>query len=153
MKFEHSSIIHAPVQAVFDFHEHPDALERLLPPWERVQMVQPPTSLAVGTVVRLKQRMGPIWISIESEHVAYERHALFVDEMRKGPFARWRHEHRFVPEGEDCRLTDTIEYTPPLGLLGRWVNPVLIAPRLRKMFEYRHRITAEAVASQSNDSP
>jgi ligand-binding SRPBCC domain-containing protein len=65
--------------------------------------------------------------------------------MRRGPFAVWRHEHRFEPHARGCRLVDAIEYEPPLGLLGRLVAPLAIVPRLRKMFEYRHRVTAEAL--------
>jgi ligand-binding SRPBCC domain-containing protein len=145
MVFVHESVIEASVEAVFAFHEHPDALRHLLPPWETVRNVHPAPSLDVGAVARLQQRVGPLWIDIEAEHVAYEKNALFVDEMRRGPFAVWRHEHRFEPHARGCRLVDAIEYEPPLGLLGRLVAPLAIVPRLRKMFEYRHRVTAEAL--------
>ena len=145
MQFVHESVFAASVEDVFAFHEHPDALRRLLPPWERVRNVQPASSLHVGAVARLEQRVGPVWIAIEAEHVEYEKNALFVDEMRRGPFAAWRHEHRFEPHADGCRLVDAIIYAPPLGFLGRWVAPVAIVPRLRKMFEYRHRVTREAL--------
>lgn len=146
MEFVHESIFEVPVEALFAFHERPDAFEMLMPPWETVRNVKPASSLEVGAVASMQQRVGPFWISIEAEHVAYEKNALFVDEMRQGPFAAWRHEHRFEPHPGGSKLVDKITYTPPLGPLGRLAAPLAIAPRLRKMFEYRHRVTREALS-------
>ena len=145
MEFVFSSVIEASVEAVFAFHERPDALPLLLPPWETVRNVKPAGSLDVGAVAQMEQRVGPLWIEIIAEHTAYEKNALFVDEMRKGPFKRWRHEHRFLPDPGGCKLEDAITYEPPMGILGRMAAPIAIEPRLRKMFEYRHSVTRSAV--------
>ena len=145
MQFIQESIIPAPVEAVFGFHERPDALARLTPPWERVTVIQPPTSLEVGTVVILRQRLGPLPITIVAEHVAYEKIVRFEDVMRKGPFRRWHHKHLFFPHPEGCRLRDEIEYEAPLGPLGRAVDGLLVRPRLQKMFDYRHEVTRAAL--------
>ena len=145
MRFSKSTLFDAPVEKVFRFHERPDAFELLLPPWERTRVLQPPTSLEVGTVVILEQRVGPLWLRVEAVHVDYEKNVRFVDEMRKGPFASWRHEHRFEAVGDRCRLTDEIDYAPPMGLLGRLADPVAIRPRLQKMFDYRHEVTGRTL--------
>ena len=42
-------------------------------------------------------------------------------------------------------MRDEIEYAPPLGWLGRAVDPIAVRPRLRKMFEYRHEVTRREV--------
>ncbi|MGH1341405.1 MAG: SRPBCC family protein [Nannocystales bacterium] len=147
MEFVHASVFEASVEALFAFHERADVFELLMPPWEPVRNVQPAPSLEVGAVARLEQRLGPIWIEVVAEHVAYEKNALFVDEMRKGPFALWRHEHRFERHRDGSRLVDAITYAPPLGVLGRMAAPWVVVPRLRKMFEHRHRVTANALAS------
>lgn len=135
------------MREVFAFHERADAFAHLVPPWETVEILQPPASLEIGTRVILKQRLGPFWIRIEAEHTEYEKDVRFVDIMHGGPFRSWRHEHRFDREGPHCRLTDTIDYEPPLGPLGRLANPVIIRPRLRKLFDYRHDATARALVS------
>lgn len=144
-----STVFPASVSEVFAFHERPSAFEMLLPPWEATRVLQPPTSLEVGTCVILEQRVGVVWIRVEAVHTAYEHNVRFVDEMRAGPFRSWRHEHRFEAEGEGCRLTDAIVYEPPLGFLGRAVDPWLIRPRLSKMFEYRHQVTAQALGGDA----
>jgi ligand-binding SRPBCC domain-containing protein len=144
--FVKQTVIPATVEQVFAFHERPDALQLLLPPWERAEIVRPPTSLAVGTIVVVRSRIGPVWVTIESEHVEYEKGRLFVDEMRRGPFASWRHRHVFLEHPAGCRLRDEIDYAPPLGVLGRLADPIAIRPRLQRIFDYRHDVTCRVVA-------
>lgn len=145
MRFVYESIIEASVQDVFAFHERADAFALLQPPWEHTQIIQPPTSLQVGTVVRLRTRVGPVWVSIEAEHVAYTKDQRFEDVMRRGPFRSWHHKHGFLADPRGCLLRDEIEYEPPLGPLGRRIAPIAIEPRLRRLFEYRHRVTRREV--------
>ena len=59
MRFVKESTINASAQKVFEFHEAPDAFERLQPPWQTTRIVQPPTSLQVGTQVILQVKVGP----------------------------------------------------------------------------------------------
>jgi ligand-binding SRPBCC domain-containing protein len=54
MRFVKESVINASAEKVFAFHEEPDAFERLQPPWQTTEIVQPPASLEVGTRVLLK---------------------------------------------------------------------------------------------------
>lgn len=63
---------------MFAFHEAKDAFERLQPPWQETVIVTPPSSLAVGTRVVLRTKIGPIWQTIEAEHVAYEPGRMFA---------------------------------------------------------------------------
>jgi ligand-binding SRPBCC domain-containing protein len=147
MRFVKESVIAASVEEVFAFHERPDALALLQPPWEQAQVLVPPRSLEVGTVVELRTKLGPLWIDIVAEHVAYEKNRSFEDVMTRGPFAKWHHKHLFYPDADGCRLRDEIEYEPPLGPLGRLAAPVAVIPRLRRMFDYRHEVTRREVAA------
>lgn len=141
MRFVKESVLAASVEGVFAFHERVDAFELLLPPWERTEVRVPPSSLAVGTRVELRVRVGPLWIPIVAEHVAYERNRLFEDVMVKGPFTHWHHRHLFFAHPDGCRLRDEIEYAAPLGWLGRRLDPVLVRPRLQRLFDHRHAVT------------
>lgn len=145
MRFLKESTIEASAEAVFAFHEAPDALARLQPPWQTTRIVQPPTSLEVGTRVVLEIKVGPLWRRIVAEHVAYEPGRMFADRMVEGPFPRWLHQHIVTPRGpQRCVLTDDIEYELPLGLLGRVLGGWIARRNLERMFEYRHRVTREA---------
>jgi len=145
MRFVKESIIRASADTVFAFHEAPEAFERLQPPWQETDIVQPPESLAVGTRVILRAKLGPLWQTIVAEHVAYEPGRMFADKMVEGPFPRWVHKHIVTPMGQaECALTDDIEYELPLGVVGRFLGGWLVRRNLERLFEFRHRVTREA---------
>jgi ligand-binding SRPBCC domain-containing protein len=79
------------------------------------------------------------------EFVEYEPPYRMSDEQRRGPFKRWRQERTFreVPSGTE--LTDRVEYLLPGGWLGRLVDMLLVAPRIRRMFAFRQERTRELI--------
>jgi ligand-binding SRPBCC domain-containing protein len=142
VQFTTSTHIRATPERVFAFHELPDALRRLTPPWEKMRVVQAAPSLRPGSRAIVAVRVAPlVWIRTESLHTVYEPPLLFEDEQVKGPFGRWHHRHRIVPEGDGARLVDEVDFDAPLGALGRIFAPWIIVPRLRKLFAYRHEVT------------
>lgn len=141
MQFVQESFFACPVEAVFAFHERPDAFELLQPPWERVEIVTPPRGLEVGTRVEVRAKVGPFWQTIVAEHVAYEKNQRFEDVMKGGPFSHWHHKHLFFERDGGCVLRDEIEYALPGGPLGRLAARLFVARRLRRMFDYRHAVT------------
>lgn len=145
MRFVKESVIAASAERVFAFHEAADAFAKLQPPWQKSQILAPPTSLAVGTRVVLRTKVGPFWQTIEAEHVAYEPGVMFADRMVRGPFAQWLHKHVVTPRTANaCTLADDIEYELPLGALGRTFGGAFARRELERLFEYRHRVTREA---------
>jgi ligand-binding SRPBCC domain-containing protein len=141
--FVHESRIARSPAEVFAFHERPDALARLVPPWEHLEVVQPPASLKPGTRVLLRMHLGPLKLLWEAEHTLYEPGVLFQDRMVRGPFKSWLHTHRFLPADKGaCLLRDEVEFQLPLWMLPG--TPVVLS-RLRRMFNYRHRVTRDAV--------
>ncbi|GAC1537044.1 MAG: hypothetical protein NVS2B9_03040 [Myxococcales bacterium] len=144
MRYVHESLVRAPVSRVFAFHEEQGALERLTPPWERTRVVQRGDSLAPGTRVVIAVRIGPVWKEWEARHTRYEKDVLFEDVQVRGPFARWRHTHRFVPAPEGTRLIDEVDYELPLGALGRFFGGPVVRRKLERMFAFRHQVTRRA---------
>ncbi|HEX6243711.1 MAG TPA: SRPBCC family protein [Polyangiales bacterium] len=152
-RFVRERLIAAPCSLVFAFHERPDAFSLLQPPWERTRILQPPTSLQVGTRVVVQTRIGPIWVTIEAEHVAYAKNERFEDVMRRGPFAHWHHRHLFVERDQGCLLRDEIEYALPFGPLGDVAARVGVEGRLARMFAYRHEVTEREVLRALASAP
>lgn len=144
MIFIKESVIEATPERVFAFHELPDALARLTPPWERARIIQPAPDLRVGSVTIIETRILGLfparWVA---KHTAYDPPRMFEDVQTSGPFRRWRHRHIVEPHERGAVLRDEIEYEPPLLFIGRLVAPLLIVPRLRRLFDYRHRVTRE----------
>ncbi len=144
LRFVHESIIRAAPERVFAFHELPDALERLTPPWERARIVRAAPSLRAGEVAVIEARLfGLVPVRWVAEHTAYDPPRMFEDVQREGPFRSWRHRHFVRPHAAGAVLRDEIEYEPPLGPLGRLAAPLLVERRLRRTFEHRHRVTRE----------
>ena len=145
IRFVKATKIAAPASRVFAFHEAPDALQRLTPPWQKTEIIQPPRSLAVGTRVILRTRVGPIAQTIVAEHVEYEAGRMFADRMVEGPFKHWLHRHIVTPDGESaCTLTDDVEYELPLGVLGRVFGARFARGQLERLFNFRHAVTKDA---------
>jgi ligand-binding SRPBCC domain-containing protein len=144
MNFVKESLIWARPERVFAFHELPDALARLTPPWEKARVVQPAKDLRVGSTAIVETRLfGLLPVRWVAKHTVYDPPHMFEDVQVSGPFKLWRHRHIVEPERDGAVLRDEIEYEPPLGFIGRAFAPILIVPRLRRMFDYRHRVTRE----------
>jgi len=144
MLFVKQSVIRATPERVFAFHERPDALRLLTPPWEPMRVLCPAPDLRVGSVAVVETRLlGLLRLRWEARHTAYDPPRMFEDVQVKGPFKRWRHRHSVEPHQKGALLRDEIDFETPLGALGRLAAPLLVEPRLRRLFEYRHRITRE----------
>ncbi len=129
----------------------PGAFERLTPPWERFDVLEPGAGLAEGSRTVLRVHEGPIplrWVARYRDVIPGRQ---FVDEQEKGPFARWTHLHRFAPDRPgSCTLTDRIEYEAPLGPVCAAIAPMLVGRRLKRLLAYRHEIMRADLAALSH---
>jgi len=143
MRFTLRNVIRTTPEALFAFHELPDAFLRLLPPGEKIRVVQLAPNLHAGSRTIVEIRVAFFWVTFESLHTAYDPAHSFEDQQVRGPFRSWRHRHVIEPHSDGAVLIDDLEYTPPFGLLGRLIDPVVIKPRLRRVFGFRHRVTRD----------
>lgn len=142
MKFVKESIIKAAPERVFAFHELPDALERLTPPWENVKVIQKADISEVGSRAILETKLfGLFPVKWIAEHTKYDPPREFEDVQISGPFKSWRHRHIILPRADGACLRDEIEFEPPVSVFGKIAAPFAIVPKLEKMFEYRHEVT------------
>jgi ligand-binding SRPBCC domain-containing protein len=142
MNFIKESIIKAAPEKVFAFHELPDAIERLIPPWENAKIIQKADISKIGSQAIIEQKIFGLipsrWIA---EHTKYYPPHEFEDVQISGPFKSWRHRHIIEAHELGAILRDEIEYEPPMWIFGKIAAPFAIAPKLEKMFDYRHKVT------------
>lgn len=144
-RFIKESRISAPRAEVFAFHERPDALELLTPPWERVRIIKPPRSLKPGSRAVVRVKLGIFSIECVAEHVEYEPGVLFSDRQIAGPFGHWFHRHRFLDDGAGGTIyRDEVEYLPPLGAVGKILGGPILESRLQRLFDFRHEVVRRA---------
>jgi ligand-binding SRPBCC domain-containing protein len=148
-RFIKQSEIPARVEAVFAFHEHPRAFEMLLPPWQKVELIEASGSLKVGSRLVIKLRFGPLSTTWVAEHTEYIPNRLFEDVQCEGPFSRWRHRHLFEPTARGTTIyTDDIEYALPLGWIADAAAGWFVRRQLARLFDYRHNVVAQKVNSE-----
>ena len=151
MKFVKESIIKAPPERVFAFHELADAIERLIPPWENARIIQKADISKIGAQAIIEQKIfGLIRSRWVAEHTRYEPPKMFEDVQISGPFSKWRHQHIVLPHADGAILRDEIEYAPPMSFLGELAAPLLVVPKLEKMFAYRHEVTRKWCEEESS---
>ncbi len=140
--FEKQSRIEVPVKELFNWHKSPLAFERLTPPWEKVRVVERQGGIQSGGRMVLEIKQGPFrrrWVAVHGDYVEGSQ---FVDEQLQGPFTKWVHTHRMLPETETTSLLDDhIEYQPPLAFLGEVAARLYLRRKLDRLFAFRHART------------
>jgi ligand-binding SRPBCC domain-containing protein len=141
---ERSQFVAAPVDEVFTFFSDPRNLAKLTPPWLGFEI----TSIDEGPVrpgFRIEYIVRPLrvaqtWVT---RIIEVEPNARFVDIQERGPYAYWRHEHRFADVGSGTIVADRVEYALPFVYAGRAVHALLVSRQLDRIFEYRQRAIEE----------
>lgn len=144
--------IELPVTAdeAFAWHARPGALDRLIPPWERVKVLSRGAGIQDDSVVELEQRLGPLRLKWIAKHHGYKPGREFRDTQVAGPFRCWEHTHQFRPNGiANSALVDRIEYRIPGGLLGGLLGGQLVNQKVAHMFDYRHNTTRDDLAAHA----
>lgn len=137
------SRIPASSQKVYDWHARPDALLRLIPPWDNIQVVER-EPLSENSRVILNLTSGPFSCRWIARHIHVVDGKEFADIQEKGPFRSWKHIHSFHAEREDSSiLCDSIFFRLPFGRLGKYLGKNWVRKKLARLFLFRHRIIRE----------
>ena len=150
--YERATDLPVSAREAFEWHLRPGALRRLMPPWENARVIAgagPTERLEKGARQTIRLRIGPVpvrWVA-EIADVQPDR-TFFVDRQVDGPFRSWIHRHDLASRGKDAsRLSDSIEYAPPMGRLGSLVGGRSIRRKLDRTFAWRHRVTHADLAA------
>ena len=120
------------------WHERPGAFERLSPPWQSVRIVERRGGIRDGARVTLD--LGAPIGRWELEHHDYAAGVAFHDRQLRGPFAHYRHAHRFRDEGAAGVLTDALDFALPLAPLSSPAEG-FVRDEFARLFAWRHRVT------------
>ncbi len=142
--FQRRCRIAVPAEELFAWHAQAGAFERLIPPWERIELLERTGGIEDGARTVLRLHKGPLRLRWVAVHRDFRAGRQFVDEQVEGPFAAWRHTHRVAPERSDSSiLEDEIDYRLPLGPLGDSLVGPFVRRDLDRTFRFRHRRTAD----------
>ena len=130
-------------ETAFAWHTRPGAIERLLPPWQNVRVVETTGGIdETGSEVVLRMALGPFHARVRARHIDFQAGRSFSDELVEGPFPRWVHVHAVERDGTTARLVDTVDLELPLGPVGRLGSPIA-RRELERMFSFRQTRVAD----------
>lgn len=95
-----------------------------------------------GQTVTWRARHFGVPFTMTSSITSLEFPVRFVDEQVKGPFKSFRHVHQFEATDGGSIMTDHVEFTAPLGILGRIAEQVVLARYLERLIAERGRFLA-----------
>lgn len=105
--------------------------------------------IGLGESVTWEARHLGVRRRFTSKVTAFDRPTYFRDEMTRGAFRSFVHDHRFEARDGVTVMTDDIAFRSPLGPVGWLVDRLFMAGYLRRLLEGRGRAIqreAEAVA-------
>lgn len=158
--FELCTDIDAPIETVFDFARDLDLHARSMAhTHERAVAGRTSGRIGLGEQVSWRARHFGIWWTLTSLITVVESPTRFVDVQERGPFASFRHEHRFEPRpGGGTRMHDPWEHRSPLGPLGWLADRSILTRHMRRLLETRNAMLkreaeAEAEAARTQRQP
>jgi ligand-binding SRPBCC domain-containing protein len=126
--------IRAPVALCFDLARDVDAHCRTAAFTQERAVLPGRTSglLEAGDTVTFEGVHFGVRQRLTARIVEMEPPVRFVDELVRGAFARLRHLHEFEAEAGGTRMRDTLEWTAPLGPLGRLADGLFLEAYMRR---------------------
>ena len=88
-----------------------------------------------------------IYQKLTSKITEYDRPNYFADEMLKGAFAEFKHEHHFEETNDGTLMTDFFDYKSPFGILGKLADKLFLKKYMTVLLTERNRIVKEFAES------
>lgn len=83
-----------------------------------------------------------------SKIIKMQRPDFFIDEMIKGDFKNFRHEHHFKPADNGTIVIDIIEFESPYATIGKIANSLFLKSYIEKFLKKRNAVIKEYAETQ-----
>lgn len=136
---ERSQILPIDPEQAWAFFADPANLARITPPAMEFRLTcSPPGETHAGMILTysLRPLLG-LRVDWTTEITHVRQPFFFVDEQRFGPYRFWHHQHHFREVAGGVEMYDLVHYLLPHMQFTRLVNRCLVAPRLRRIFDFR----------------
>jgi len=89
-----------------------------------------------------------IYQKLTSRITEFDKPNYFSDEMIKGAFANFKHEHHFTKLNNGTLMTDFFDYKSPLGVLVTLADKLFLKKYMTELLIERNRIVKEFAESE-----
>ena len=103
--------------------------------------------ISLGETVTWKAKHFGFYQILTSKITDYEYPTFFADEMVKGAFAHFRHEHFFEIESEKIIVKDIFDYNSPFGIFGKLADFLFLKKYMTNFLIERNQIIKEYAES------
>jgi ligand-binding SRPBCC domain-containing protein len=143
-----STFMDAPIEVCFDLSRSID-LHQVSTAWTGERAVAGKTQglIELGETVTWRAKHFGVWQSLTSRITDMQRPFSFSDEMVKGAFHSFHHDHTFNETGTGTLMEDRFSYISPLGLLGRIADVLFLRTYMTRLLEERNRVIKEYAES------
>lgn len=144
------TLIQAPIQRCFDLSRSID-LHQISMEHTNEKAVLGRTSglIQLGERVTWQAKHFGITQQLTVEITAFDAPFFFADEMLKGAFKSFRHEHHFSALASGTLMVDLFDFETPLGVLGLLANRLFLTKYMTQLLQKRNRIIQEIAESNS----
>ena len=129
------------IETAWAFFSDPHNLSVITPPEMQFQITgEAPSVVQPGLIItyRLTPLPNlPLRVSWATEITQVQAPHYFADNQLAGPYALWRHQHRFQEVEGGVEATDQIHWSLPLDPLSAPVASIAVIPQLRRIFSFR----------------
>ena len=101
--------------------------------------------IELGESVTWRAKHFGIWLELESKITKFDSPNYFVDEMQKGSFKSFKHEHIFEIKGDKTVMTDIFDYKSPLGFLGKLADMFFLKKYMTKFLSTGNTILKDYI--------
>lgn len=143
------TLINAPINRCFDLSRSID-LHKISTEHTKEEAIAGVTSGLINRDESVTWRAIHFGISqtLSTKITEFERPTFFVDEMVKGAFKSFRHEHLFQSIENGTRMTDHFDYESPFGILGKLVDFIVLKRYMTKLLIKRNETIKEFAESE-----
>lgn len=143
-RIELNTKIKADIQVVFDLSRSID-LHKISTEQTKEEAIAGKTSGLIGMneSVTWRAKHFGVYQELTSKITAYERPNFFTDEMVKGAFKKFKHEHLFKEVEGVTLMTDYFDYESPLGVLGKLADSLFLKKYMTRLLEKRNRVVKD----------
>jgi ligand-binding SRPBCC domain-containing protein len=99
--------------------------------------------MKLGDSVTWRAKHFGIWQNLTSKIVETNEPFFFCDEMQKGAFKSFRHEHHFKQENDVVLMKDIFDFESPFGFLGKVFNYLILEKYMTKLLKERNQVIKE----------
>jgi len=138
--------IQAPIQRCFDLSRsidlHQTSMEHTA---EKAIAGRTSGLIQLGEQVTWQAKHFGLTQKLSVRITAFDAPHFFADEMLKGAFKSFRHEHHFKATPSGTLMTDLFDFEAPLGILGQFANSLFLTKYMKRLLQERNK-TIQKVA-------